>query len=340
MRAQRQKVKLLQEGDADPDEIMLARCKYQAQLDEYGRFSKKMGLKQERERIYLDGRGRVAPGKKKTDFTVMGAKNKIVGNDKRIADLEKQFSQLTEGYSYADFIKDFGSIEVGFEGASAEDIKKAKMISNQIEALREKSVKVKAAKVIHTRQESVDIFKRMGITIEADSISDEILSKYADFIKEFEITHPGFFGVKKKQLKKISVVDNIKGVNANGIFREKTSSIEIKSSTIRKKQSASLSRSDDFEVHGLSHEYGHYIADSLRKTYGISEADVVQNAINRYFDGDIFKSPKDLKDCLSSYGSTSYSEAFAEAFAEAYTCKEPRKFAEIFKEELEKSTCC
>lgn len=64
MRAQRQKVKLLQEGDADPDEVMLARCKYQAQLDEYARFSKKMGLKQERERIYLDGRGRVAPIKK------------------------------------------------------------------------------------------------------------------------------------------------------------------------------------------------------------------------------------------------------------------------------------
>ena len=61
MRAQREKVKLLQAGDADPDEVMLARCKYQAQLDEYARFSKKMGLKQERERIYLDMQGRVAP---------------------------------------------------------------------------------------------------------------------------------------------------------------------------------------------------------------------------------------------------------------------------------------
>ena len=336
MRAQREKVKLLEEGDADPDEIMLARAKYQGQLDEYARFSRKMGLKQERERIYLDMQGRVAPNKKKSDTATMRVKNKIVNTDDSIASLEKQFSQLTEGYSYADFIKDFGSIEAGFEGASAEDIKKAKMISEQIEALRGKSVKMKNTKVIHTRQESVDIFKRMGIDIEADGISDEVLSKYADFINDFEITHPGFFGVKKKQLKKISVVDNIKGVNANGIFREKTSSIEIKSSTIRKKQSASLSRSDDFEVHGLSHEYGHYIADSLRKTYGISEADVVQNAINRYFDGDIFKSPKDLKDCLSSYGSTSYQEAFAEAFAEAYSCKEPRKFAKIFKEELEK----
>lgn len=63
MRAQRQKVQLLKEGGADPDDVMLARCKYQGQLDEYARFSKKMGLKQERERIYLDMKGRVAPGK-------------------------------------------------------------------------------------------------------------------------------------------------------------------------------------------------------------------------------------------------------------------------------------
>ena len=32
-------------------------------FDEYARFSKQMGLKQERERIYIDGRWRVAPGR-------------------------------------------------------------------------------------------------------------------------------------------------------------------------------------------------------------------------------------------------------------------------------------
>ena len=61
MRAQRQKVKLLQEGGADSDDILLARCKYQGQLDEYAQFSKKMGLVQERERIYLDMLGRISP---------------------------------------------------------------------------------------------------------------------------------------------------------------------------------------------------------------------------------------------------------------------------------------
>ena len=58
-------MQLLNEGGADPDDVMLARCKYQGQLDEYARFSKQMGLKQERERIYLDVRGRVATNTKK-----------------------------------------------------------------------------------------------------------------------------------------------------------------------------------------------------------------------------------------------------------------------------------
>nr|WP_304973325.1 phage minor capsid protein [uncultured Schaedlerella sp.] len=64
MRAQREQVELLKTGGADYDVVTLARCKYQAQLDEYAKFSDKMGLVQERERIYLDMRGRVAPADK------------------------------------------------------------------------------------------------------------------------------------------------------------------------------------------------------------------------------------------------------------------------------------
>lgn len=64
MRAQREKVKLLEADGADPDEVMLARAKYQGQLNEYSRFCKKMGLTEERERIYYDMRGRVATNTK------------------------------------------------------------------------------------------------------------------------------------------------------------------------------------------------------------------------------------------------------------------------------------
>ena len=64
MRAQREKVELLKEGGADDDDVMLARCKYQAMLDQYKRFSKAMKLPEQRERIYYDMRGRIAPTQK------------------------------------------------------------------------------------------------------------------------------------------------------------------------------------------------------------------------------------------------------------------------------------
>lgn len=52
MRTQREKVRLLQKGKADPDEILLYKAKYQGQLNEYSRFCRKMKLTEERERIY------------------------------------------------------------------------------------------------------------------------------------------------------------------------------------------------------------------------------------------------------------------------------------------------
>ena len=63
MRAQREKVDALNAAKADQDEITIARAKYQAQLNEYSRFCKKMGLKEQRERIYYDMRGRIASGR-------------------------------------------------------------------------------------------------------------------------------------------------------------------------------------------------------------------------------------------------------------------------------------
>lgn len=64
LRAQREKVELLKKADADPDDILIARCKYQAQLDEYKKFSKVMNLPEQRERIYTARtKGRIAPSK-------------------------------------------------------------------------------------------------------------------------------------------------------------------------------------------------------------------------------------------------------------------------------------
>lgn len=64
MRAQREKVRLLQYGGADQDEIILHKAKYQGQLNEYSRFCRKMSLTEERERIYLDMMGKIATNNK------------------------------------------------------------------------------------------------------------------------------------------------------------------------------------------------------------------------------------------------------------------------------------
>lgn len=60
MRAQRSKIKALKVGNYDKDKLVLERAKYRGQLHEYTVFCKKMGMMQQRERIYMDMLGRLA----------------------------------------------------------------------------------------------------------------------------------------------------------------------------------------------------------------------------------------------------------------------------------------
>lgn len=61
MRAQRSKIAALKTADVDTDTLVLEQAKYQGQLYEYTKFCNKMGVVQQRERIYMDGLGRLAP---------------------------------------------------------------------------------------------------------------------------------------------------------------------------------------------------------------------------------------------------------------------------------------
>lgn len=96
MRAQRQKIHLLKEGGADEDDIIAARCKYRGTSAEYSRFSKAMNLKQQRDRVTVDGLGNIGVGKWKSDSDKVkiplpkGFKDRRVLKDKiNIIDLEK-----------------------------------------------------------------------------------------------------------------------------------------------------------------------------------------------------------------------------------------------------------
>ena len=59
MRAQRQTINLLKFGGADKETITEERIKYRIQMQQYKDIAKFFGLKEQKERIYLDGLGRV-----------------------------------------------------------------------------------------------------------------------------------------------------------------------------------------------------------------------------------------------------------------------------------------
>lgn len=59
MRIQRQRIQLLKEGGANAEDITAAQAKYRATMAQYVNFSKAMSLPQQRERIYVDGLGRL-----------------------------------------------------------------------------------------------------------------------------------------------------------------------------------------------------------------------------------------------------------------------------------------
>ena len=78
MRAERQKIKLLQDGEADETDIILARAKYRGTSQEYTSFSKAMELPQQRQRVTIDGLGNIGVGKWKipVDFQKVKARYK------------------------------------------------------------------------------------------------------------------------------------------------------------------------------------------------------------------------------------------------------------------------
>ena len=79
MRAERQKIKLLQDGEADETDIMLARAKYRGTSQEYTSFSKAMELPQQRQRVTIDGLGDIGVGKWKIPVE-KSSKSSIIRN--------------------------------------------------------------------------------------------------------------------------------------------------------------------------------------------------------------------------------------------------------------------
>lgn len=159
MRAQREKVMLLKEGGADPDDILLARCKYQAQLDEYGRFSKKMGLTQERERIYLDMKGRIAPESRKDLKRYSPEMMKNASRDSK------------EHKKYQDILgKDAGSL-ADFRQMKYNDTKKYKQLKKQADTFSAINKKTWSQSFKEEAKRTFDRYNREGVVLSVHALS-------------------------------------------------------------------------------------------------------------------------------------------------------------------------
>ena len=88
MRAQRSTVRELQRGDGDKDTIEQAKARYQGMLHQYNKFSRTMKLEPQMERVYMDGLGRVAPGRMTNTYKGVPKSWKKV-NDKHLESLKK-----------------------------------------------------------------------------------------------------------------------------------------------------------------------------------------------------------------------------------------------------------
>lgn len=100
MRAQRQKIKLLQAGGADEQDIILAKAKYQGQMQTYRDFSEKMKLPEQKARIMQDGlRGKFMPTKVEHAKVEKISERKITVKEKQVrqSKFSERFTELNNG---------------------------------------------------------------------------------------------------------------------------------------------------------------------------------------------------------------------------------------------------
>lgn len=105
MRAQRTKVRHLQQGDGSKDDILAAKARYLNTLHQYQAFSRKMELPEQMERVYMDGLGRVI-----TDNRIKGMfPQKMVDNMQKDLNQYKRYKEVL-GDSIGSLAK-FGQIK-------------------------------------------------------------------------------------------------------------------------------------------------------------------------------------------------------------------------------------
>lgn len=198
MRAQRAYVKQLQQGRADENDIIAVKAKYLNTLRQYQQFSKKMGLPEQMERVYIDGLGRVAPGrirgsrvsniKKKTAAEFFDVEITKEMDTVLAANIYKSLNRSDVGKEVLDFIKKNGTSvniyynrntvsEMGLEGLYGQ------CIGNHIyiNGLTTQSVQKTVETIIHEAT-------HIRLNIDGDQHAEAVCDYFAELHTKGELT--------------------------------------------------------------------------------------------------------------------------------------------------------
>ena len=140
-------------------ESLIARAKYQGQLNEYARFSKRMGLRQERERIYYDRRGRIATNTKQQNAKYTPEMIKNATKD------SKQY------YRYKSIIGDSAGSLADFRQMKYNDPEEFDILKKKVETYSDINKKAWSDEFKQKSKDAYDRFAHEGIYMSSHALS-------------------------------------------------------------------------------------------------------------------------------------------------------------------------
>lgn len=159
MRAQRSKIARLKSGGVDADEITIEKARYQAQLYEYATFCNKMGVKQQRERIYMDMNGRLATNTKEQNRKYTPEMLKNAGRD---SSQYKHYKNILGD--------DIGSLEK-FRQMKYNEPKKLSVLKKKVDTYSEIDKKDWSSEFKQKSKEAYARFEKEGIYLSVHALS-------------------------------------------------------------------------------------------------------------------------------------------------------------------------
>ena len=179
IRAQKRKIKLLEEGEADADTIIAAKCRWRAKMGEYADFSDAMGLPQQKERFYI---GKEAKKKAPVDSEIKEEyKNDKTSNENKLLKnvVFKTGNQTTEEYVRSK--EPLGN----FRAVPPEQVVNVLRKESEpwLKSLTEEEKRAIRKYTYNSNDEAKNKFyKRLNAMLREDAPKDKTLEKYANII--------------------------------------------------------------------------------------------------------------------------------------------------------------